>query len=534
MAAIASSIDMDYNPSSQDLVVRRGNKIVTGAGGRVVVNPYNGSLVLELEVIGTHFPALARDRDFPSPEFILKNSTTGDIDIDYGDGTGKHNYTFIQDGSEWFMKFSRRFNNDIGSPPTVANISRQGTSYYPVYFYQDLPLPAGTVDDFYPTHRNIKIYFNTFSDLSNFILAETGVYGSLPGSISRFRNLNVLNINNTWHLTGLSNDLSRVFGEVLILGQLGFQLGTEIPQFVLSSYTLEKIGLTGTLDLSSGATSSRLDDLLGDPQYLPNLNSFELSNCEISYQMPNLHKVMTGSILLQSEPLGFAFSPDLSTWHFSSLNISGSEVAISEFQRLLENAEIDQLIAMSMDHNQDIDIATNNTTMTRCYLGRNGSYGGSFPSFLSKLTVLDFLSIGDFGNGNQYNGITSWGVGIFNPIFPTSLTVLSLSMLTSLDPVIPMWFGNLTNLTRFSSTCWHTQQRMDEHIESFYSQPLTSFNGLDFNLYYRDLMPRPSGIYQFSNNPITPMEMIYNLVHDHNMIVTVTNVAGDGKDIYTP
>lgn len=530
-----------------DRILTAGGKIVQDGQGRFAICRNTGSLVLELDVIGTHFPALSQDRNDRASIATFRNieNIDGSVEIDYADGTGFHDYPFKTDtgGSVREVTFFRFSNNEIGVPPTPANISRTGDVYYPLYFYQDLPLPSGTVDDFYDHHRVIKIRFQRFADLKEIALRYVGMYGMLSEAFGRLRNLDSFVLEQITTLTGISGDIGKIFGRTLFFSNLGFSLGTSVPEFILNSSTLENVSLANMLDLSGDATSTRLDDFL-NALFLPNLNSFNLSNCEIDYQIPDLQNNMTGEISLQgnSSP-NLRLSPDLSRWQCSRLLLNSTQMPASEYQRILENGLMLHLQMTLNSINVDFDLSVNNTTLKSIQL-RNG-FGGFFPTFLSKLTVLEDLEV------LTASLLTGWGTAGVSP----TLKTLIVDKVSALTPTVPTWFTNLTSWVRFDSWSWETQTRMDDHVDSFYAMveanaPMTGtgiFRGLDYRLVDNVLATntnvRPTGTYQApsgyvqgsaNGTPANQMEKIYVLVNQYEMVVSVLNATGDGIDIYTP
>tara|TARA_R100000963_G_C4645881_1_gene110350 strand:- start:4342 stop:5961 length:1620 start_codon:yes stop_codon:yes gene_type:complete len=539
MAASINSIDR-FPTTNNDLVE---------VGNRIFLCRNTGSLILELEVNGTHFPSLSGNYNFAFSVFECTNifGKSGSIFIDYADGTGEHEYPF-KESTDFKMRLAKTANNQLPPNPTRADYSEIGFYNYPIYFFDDID-PSVPIDDNYPVTRKIKIRFPRFQDLLIFNLRYTGLLGELPSAIGRFRNLDSLSIFRSENLDSLGSDFDKVFCKNLTLGGLGFSFSVGIPEFILNSNSLEYVNLNSAVTLSGTNSESKLDRFFSNE--LPNLNGFDLSSTKIDTRIPDFHKDITGEIGFSGQNTsGFLFSNNLSNWK-GSLSISNStSLPDSEIVRVLEDSSITSFNAVSNSFNLDIITTEINTTIRLLILGRGDSFGGSLPSFLGNLTALDSLYFGDFGNGQDFPQLKFYGN---NPL-PNSLSHLQLSKNTDLEVTVPTWFGTL-NLNRFQSWSWQTQSRINTHVENFYSvvestnamTGSTYLRGLDYQLVNTNLNlntnPRPSGTYEAptgyiqgsaNGTPTSPMQAIYVLVNQYNMTVTVLNELGNGKDIYTP
>lgn len=511
-----------------------GSPLGNPGHSRVYINRNTGSFIWEMDVIGTHFPSLSEYNAVYTSIFDLISSEPNNVTINYADGTGDQVYPFIYFGGAYRIRFQRRSDNAIGTTPTPGNIS--GTNPYDatLHFYEDLPLPSGTVDDFYDHHRKITVTIEKFFSITSFNINRIGIYGTIPSIINRLVSLNTLVISSTLNFTGIDNNFSRVFSRQLNLSRLGFSFGTSIPDFILNSPTLEFVSISNMVNLSGQTpASSKLDLFLNDPSYLPVLNGFNLSRCSIDFQLPNLRQSMTGEMILDVMPSGFQFSPDLSTYQFSFLRMQSGGVGYSEIKRLMEGGSVQSMFLLGLTMGSDFDLSVNNTTLTSLRLGRQ-DFSGNFPAFLSKLTVLHTLNWGRMTDGNVDNFITNWGTSGIS----TSITSLFIYHEVSLPPILPTWFSTLVNLTDLTLDGYNTQTRIDDHVDSFYAMAsvTTDFDGLNYTLFgsaSNNNSTRPSGIYQ-AGTTSTPMEKIWDLVNNHNMIVTVTNSTGDGQEIFTP
>lgn len=506
------------------------------SANRACINRNTGSFIWEMDVIGTHFPALPNSSNSLDSDFTLVSEEPNTLIIDFQDGTGEHVYPFVLFGDgKYYARLGRLPNNSIGDTPTPENISKPGVGYFPVYFYQDLPLPSGTVDDLYDHPRKIIVQIEKFFLLENFSIWAIGIYGQIPSILNRLISLNTLSIDRTYHMTGFSSSFSRTFCESLTFSLTGFSLGNVVPDFILNSKNLTSVSLNNMMDLSTDASSTRLDDLLGSTSFCPNLNSFVLTNCNITFQLPNLKRTMTGVAELNSMPPGFMFSPDLSTYDFIFVSVINGHLAESEHVRIMEESSIERYSMVSCTVNNDLDLSVDNHTIKTISIGRGTSFGGFVPTFLSRLKASEIVRIGIIESA-PFSDLSSWGTA------GLSSTVKSLEVYkeTAIPPTLPVWFSNLVNLQTLYIDCYDTQIKIDDHVESFYAitSSTTAFDGLNYTLFggtlANTISVRPSGIYQDPNGaPTTPMEMIWKLVNEHNMIVTVLNTAGDGKDIYT-
>lgn len=505
------------------------------SAGRVHINRNTGSFIWEMDVIGTHFPALPNTTDSLFSEISLVSEEPNTLTIDYQDGTGEHVYPFVLDGGKYYARIQRKSNNAIGVPPTPANISQTGIGYYPVHFYEDLPLPAGTVDDLYDHPRTITVKIEKFFFLEDFDIWAIGIHGEIPSILNRLVSLRSLSIARTLRMTGFSSSFSKTFCEELTFSLLGFSFGGAIPDFVLNSNNLISVSLNNMLDLSTDASTTRLDDLLENPAFCPNLNGIVLTNCNITFQLPNLKRTMTGNLQLNSMPAGFMFSPDLSTYDFALVSVVSGAFAETEHVRILEESTIKRYTTLSCVVNNDLDLSVDNNTLERISIGRGTSFGGAVPTFLSKLKASTWVEIGS-PSSIAISVLSSWGTAGLSPTVQT----FEVYKETAIPPVLPVWFSSLVNLQNFFIDCYDTQTKMDDHVTSFYgiAGATTDFDGLNYTLYGstagNTISVRPSGTYQDPGGaPTSPMEMIWKLVNEHNMIVTVLNATGDGKDIYT-
>lgn len=498
-----------------------------------------GSFLWNMQVIGTHFPALSYNTSLYPARITLISSEPNKLIVNANDGAGDHVYNFVQSGLDYVLNIER----EVISNPTLWT---GGANNQDGIMFQDLSVG---IDDFYNQTRTLTFKVENFLALTQFSFSRVGLYGTVPSVLNRLVILKTLELFSIRHFTGLDSGLSKVYLETLDLSGLGFSLGIEIPDFILNSSSLKFVGLSNMLDLSSGATNSRLGDMLSNASFLPDLNGFNLRNNQINYQLPNLHRVMNGLLNVENEDTGFKLSDDLSTYSFAEARLENTNIGNPELQRLINGSQIVILNAPSCGISADI-VASNNT-IESILLGRSDSLGGALPTVLSTLTALKTAIIGSIGDGNKRTTITSWGTaGVNNTVNSLQIDGQSLFPTT-----IPSWFTNLTNLTKLTLDNWDNQTDTDTHVDNFYTHVDANCSktnatgyliGLDYNLrtnVARGFNLRPTGTYQqptgysagtSNGTPASQMEKIWVLVHQYNMIVRVLNTLGNGIDIYTP
>ena len=165
----------------------------------------------------------------------------------------------------------------------------------------------------------------------------------------------------------------------------------------------------------------------------------------------------------------------------------------------------------------------NNTTLT------------TLPTALVGCANIKTLILGS-ADGYGYSRITSWGNGITGMIRLETLTCMGGVAPTS----IPTGLNTCVALKNIDFRGGYTTQaRIDEFVTNFYNYVVAnpSLTNINLNIGYSGstvLNTRPSGVYQTSATPSTPMEMIYKLVNDYRHTITVTNITNNGNEVLTP
>ena len=202
-------------------------------------------------------------------------------------------------------------------------------------------------------------------------------------------------------------------------------------------------------------------------------------------------------------------------------------------------------------------VGLKNLTLANSDLNSN-----SLPSNLKDISTLEYLRIGNnstlttlptvlvgcaniktlilgSGDGFGYSHITSWGNGITGMIRLETLTCMG-GVATNSPTSIPTGLNTCVALKNIDLRGgYRTQARIDEFVTNFYNYVVANPNltNINLNIGYSGstvLNTRPSGVYQTSSTPTTPMEMIYKLVNDYRHTVTVTNITNNGNEVLTP
>src|SRR5690606_13693807 len=109
-------------------------------------------------------------------------------------------------------------------------------------------------------------------------------------------------------------------------------------------------------------------------------------------------------------------SPDLTSYKDIILGLNNTRMAASEYERVLSGSNTPASTSITEAIQQQLTI-TQNTSTTTILLGGVQNFGGSFPAFLSDMTVVENVTVQMRGNNTTYTGITSWGTaGISNSV----------------------------------------------------------------------------------------------------------------------
>lgn len=144
--------------------------------------------------------------------------------------------------------------------------------------------------------------------------------------------------------------------------------------------------------------------------------------------------------------------------------------------------------------------------------------------------------------------LESWGTG-FQIDSKIETLHYSTAHLTLFPTSVPTNVHNCTNLktVQFVGT-FRTQERLDAHINAWYDFIISNASTVSGNTKFRQIAfsatytnssssginTRPSGLYQDSANPSTPMEKIYKMVKVYGHTWSVVNTAGTGNQVLTP
>src|SRR5690606_27449504 len=180
---------------------------------------------------------------------------------------------------------------------------------------------------------------------------------------------------------GVSVELTKVFCTTLGFRLLGFELGNEVPQWMLNSNSIENLDMWDMFDFSGQtAVTSRLTELF-DGVNLPNLTNVSLRDTEIDFQFPNIYNSITVLNLSDNTSPNFKLSTDLTSYKDIILELHNTRMAASEYERVLSGSNTPSSISISSAIQQQLTLTTQNTNTTKILLGGLQSFGGSFPTF---------------------------------------------------------------------------------------------------------------------------------------------------------
>lgn len=144
--------------------------------------------------------------------------------------------------------------------------------------------------------------------------------------------------------------------------------------------------------------------------------------------------------------------------------------------------------------------------------------------------------------------LENWGTG-FQVDNKIETLTYSTAHLTIFPTTVPTNINNCIYLktVQFTGT-FRTQERLDAHINAWYDFIVANASTLSGNTKFRQMAfsatytnssssginTRPSGVYQDSVNPSTPMEKIYKMVKVYGHTWSVVNTTGTGNQVLTP
>lgn len=161
--------------------------------------------------------------------------------------------------------------------------------------------------------------------------------------------------------------------------------------------------------------------------------------------------------------------------------------------------------------------------------------------------IYNALQIGYLTLGGS--NLESWGTGFK---VGTKLNRMSYwpSSHANFPTTIPTGLENCVLLKTVENIgSYRTQSRLDAHINAWYDFIITNASTVSGNTQFRQMSinmgytansnatginTRPSGLYQDSVNPSTPMEKIYKLVKVYGHTWTVVNTTQTGNQVLTP
>lgn len=513
----------------------KNSHIIKGGDKFLSITP-DSDIVLKFTVQGTCFPAKITqgNNNTSSVSFRSLPNISNKIYINYNDGTGEHEYDFKSSGSDRWISFR---NLATSTTPEQA----QGDAWYDatIHFYQDLPEGVkNTVQDEYPQQREITIRFEKPQNIFYFQWYFVRVFGVFPSGISKFRNLETLNVTQALYVTAFAQDFYNSQILNLTLSNFGDVMSQGFPLWVLNSNNLEMINLNGSIDLSGDPVAKKFNLINRLKDTLKNLN---IGRSGINYKIPEefseLYKLEQLSLINNTSSL-LRFPDDISGLvSLNTLALHSTRMPFEEIERIIQSIpSLKSVNINSCAYNNNYDFDEENYSLQEINIGaQTWGLNGSAPDFISKLKALKTIIYTDVFNSPPSNVMKSYGDLSAN----TELETINISRLTDFTTLIPAWFNVLTKLKNISIyASFQNSGGIDSYVNNFYdfivanasmSVGSTPFRNMTIDAYGTNISDqnnstRPSGTYQqpsgyiqgsSNGTPASPMEKIWVLTNQY-------------------
>lgn len=341
------------------------------------------------------------------------------------------------------------------------------------YFFQDLADPSkiGTIDKNYAQQRQVKIWFDYPNQITSITFQNTDIYGTFPKNLSNY-NLTLLRMSGVNKLTGFPLD---------------FRGG------VYNELAFNSISASRLMQFPSGIGTSRIT-----------------------------------SLTLQN------------VFNFSGLPSSTNVGLISGVQGL----KVLRLVSAMMGNNSFPDTLKDITTLEDLYIG--GNTFTTLPTEITNCAQLKRLYLGNSDGYGYLDNFSSWGNGL--GLMTNLNTITSVGTSNSFPLTIPTGLANCVLLKTWTLriSLGNTSAKVDSWVNNFYDFVFANASTTAGNTKFRQMIidigtsigstncVRPSGTYQDSTTPSTPMEKIYKLVKVYAHTFTVRNSSNTGVEVLTP
>ena len=176
------------------------------------------------------------------------------------------------------------------------------------------------------------------------------------------------------------------------------------------------------------------------------------------------------------------------------------------------------------------------------YLGIGGNNFTTLPKAVTNCQYLITLVISNTDGFGYNTNMTSWGDGLVNMTELTKIVYVGMKN----NPPSAL-FPGIENCTKLKTVeafvTYTTQVKIDDHVNNWYDLIVNNASATTGNTKFRQMSInigsnvgsiRPSGTYQDSTTPTTPMEKIYKMVKVYGHTWIVRNAANTGTEILAP
>lgn len=512
----------------------KGNHILKCNGKFLSVTP-DSDIILTYRVKGTCFPSkITNGRNNTA---IFRFYSIPGVDnkayIDFGDGTGEHEYPFFSSGTNRRLEFK-----NLALQTTPETIQSNDWMDAPVYYYQDLPPEKiGIVDDEFPQWRDVKIRFEKPQNIYTVQVVFTVCDGVLSSSISKFRNLTTLSYRGLMNISAFAQDFYDSKIRILTLENVGPVMDNGIPLWIVNSNYLEYINLASSVNLSGSASLKNIDKIDKLSNSLKYLN---IGNAQINYKLPDEFNSLVNleELELQGNTnTNFRLPDNIEGMEaLKILNIRNTRMPFSEVERILNDMpSLKELKMAFCSYNSDYDITEENNVLEIIHIGAQAWNSGNVPTFINKLKALKQLNLYDVDSSTLRPQLTGWG-DFSEAINIERIDVIRANFFTT---TIPVWFSLLTKLNyMWVGASFQNSGGIDSFVNNFYdfvvtnasmSVGATPFRNMTIDAYGtnisdQDNSTRPSGTYQqpsgyvqgsSNGTPASPMEKIWVLTNQY-------------------
>lgn len=328
---------------------RVGNKILR-IGNQL---PYSvNNTVLEFTVMGSSFP----DRMGGGVQIGTSGLFTENLMyIDYADGTGVHEYSFLS-GTYSFAS------NSI------------------LHYYQNLadPTKVGTVSPTYMEERRIKIWFKFPQRINVLSWQNFGLYGELPKNIQNYNWSVQLRFANMYNLNNFPAALGGLKAAILNLSNLSSVKLNYLPAWIKNS-NIPSLTLQQIFNFAGADSATTGFDGLGD---IKNLNTLDIAdnNLITNAEFPVLNNCATLRTLRIGNPFS-VFPAKIG----ECAQVTNLEVSNGVNGRISPNFNdwgagiglMTALITLTVQYTNNVP-TTVPTGMASCVNLKNLNYGGLF------------------------------------------------------------------------------------------------------------------------------------------------------------